>query len=110
MDSRRLQENPTNGGLIAAIYNFLARVEDQLYKQIPPPDIVLRLRVSIETVRRRNAERIKAGKGRADNIESRHSQSQLWHTSGTEYTYDIDTEQSLAETILHVKRVIWESL
>jgi thymidylate kinase len=110
MDSRRLQENPTKGGSIAAIHNFLARVEDRLYRQIPPPDIVLRLKVSLETVERRNGERIKAGNGREANMESRHRQSQLWHTSGTRYTYDIDTEQSLAETILHVKKVIWESL
>ena len=110
MDSRRLQENPTKGGPIGAIYNWLARLEEQMYKQISPPDIVLQLGVSIETIKKRNRERIKAGKGQSANIESRHRQSQDWHRSGTKYLYDIDTEQPLAETILSVKRVIWESL
>lgn len=110
MDSPRLQQNLTEGGLIAAIYNFLARLEGRLYKQIPPPDIVLRLRVSIETAKRRNRERIKPGKETDAYLESRHRQSQDWRRAGTKYIYDIDTERPLNETILSVKQVVWESL
>ncbi len=110
MDSQRLQEDLTASGLIAAIYNWLARLEARLYKQIPPPDIVLRLNVSIETAKKRNRERIKAGKGTDSDVAFRHRQSQEWHTSATKCIYDIDAEQSIAETILSVKRAIWETL
>jgi thymidylate kinase len=109
MDSPHLRKNP-KGGIIAAVYNRLVRLEHRLYKQIPPPDIVLRLKVSIETAKRRNRERIKAGKETDTYVESRHRQSGEWHRSGTKYIYDINTEQPLAETILNVKKTIWRSL
>jgi thymidylate kinase len=110
MDSPRLQENRTKGGLIATIYNWLVRVEGRLYRQIPPPDVVLRLTVSIEVAKKRNRERIKAGKETDAYVESRHRQSRDWHRAGTKYIYDIDTEQPLEETICTVKKTIWESL
>ena len=110
MDSRRLLEDPTSPGITGAIYNGLARLEEQLYKQIPPPDIALRLKVSIETAKNRNRERVKDRKGTDDLIEYRHSENEDWHMSGTKYIYDIDTERSLDETICSVKRIIWELL
>ena len=110
MDSPRLRENPSKSGVTSTIYNWLARLEIWLYKQISPPDIVLRLKVSIETAKKRNRERIKAGKETDTYVESRHRQNQEWYNSETKYIYDIDTEQPLAETILGVKKAIWESL
>lgn len=110
MDSPRLREQFTEGGTKAALYNWLARVEQRLYRQIPPPDIVLRLSVSIETAKQRNRERLKSTKEADDYLEARHRQSRVWHKSGTKYLYDIDTGRSLAETIINVKKTIWESL
>lgn len=110
MDSRRLREEPTQRGMTAAIYNWLARLEARLYQQIPPPDIVLRLKVSIEIAKKRNRERIKAGKENDAYLESRHLKSRDWHMFGTKYIYDIDTEQPLVETVLSVKKAIWRSL
>jgi len=110
MDSRRLRENPISHGIPGAVYNWLARLEEQLYKQIPPPDIVLRLNVSVETAKKRNRERIKSGKGTDLDVEFRHRQSQKWHTAATKCIYDIDAEQSIAQTILSVKQAIWEAL
>ena len=92
------------------LYNRLARHEQRLYQQIAPPDIVLRLNVTIETAQWRNRERIKAGKESDAYVASRHRQSREWHKSGTKFIYDIDTEQSLSETIRCVKKAIWESL
>ena len=109
MDSPHLRENP-RGGIISAVYNRIGRLEHRLYKQIPPPDIVLRLKVSIETAKRRNRERVKAGKETDSYLESRHRQSGDWQRSGTKYTYDIDTERPLVDTILSVKKTIWGSL
>jgi thymidylate kinase len=110
MDSRRLLENPTSPGITGAIYNWLAHLEERLYKQIPPPDVALRLKVSIETAKMRNRERVKDAKGTDDHIEYRHSENQDWYMSGTKHIYDIDTERPLNETIGSVKRIIWELL
>lgn len=110
MDSPRLQENRSTGGLLGIIFNSFAHLESQLYTEIPPPDIVLKLKVSVETAKKRNQERIKVGKETDEYLESRHRQSQEWNKSGTKYIYEIDTEQSLAETISCVKNAIWESI
>jgi thymidylate kinase len=110
MDSPRLQAGSASAGLGSVIYNWLARQEARLYKQVGPPDVVLKLRVSIETAKQRNHERIKDSKESAAYVESRHRQSRNWHRSGTKYQFDIDTEQSLPDTINNVKRAIWESI
>jgi thymidylate kinase len=108
MDSPRLQEIPLKKGLATTFYNKLARLEARLYRQIPPPDVVLKLRVSLETAKKRNRER--DGQDGDVYLEARHRQSQDWHMPGTRYVYDIDTEQTLEATIRHVKEAIWESL
>ena len=108
MDSPRLEDEPLKTGPVVTIYNRLARLEKRLYQQIPPPDIVLKLRVSLETAKKRNRDR--NGQDGEAYLEARHRQSQDWHMPGTRYVYDIDTEQTLEETIGHVKEAIWESL
>lgn len=108
MDSPRLEEELNKRGIFIGIYNRLSRLEKRLYQRIPPPDIVLRLRVSLETAKKRNRER-----GAQDNevyLEARHRQSQAWYMPGTNSIYDIDTEQTLEDTIRNVKKSIWESL
>jgi len=110
MDSPRLQESFAGRGVRSATYNWLARLERQQYRQIPPPDAVIRLKVSVETAKRRNRERIKPGKEDDAYVESRHRQSRDWHRSGTKYVYDINTEKPLEETILSAKKAIWQSL
>lgn len=110
MDSPRLQKRTSEMGVVPAIFNRLARLEHRLYQQIAPPDIVLRLNVSIETAQQRNRERIKAQKETAAYVASRHRHARKWKKVGTRVVYDIDTEQSLAETIRCVKAAIWESL
>jgi thymidylate kinase len=109
-DSPRLQPVLAQEGIRHRIYNWLAHLEHQLYQQISPPDIVLRLTVSVETAKRRNQERIKLNKETDSYVEFRHHQNKNWCRSGTKYIYDIDTEQPFAETILNVKKAIWESL
>ncbi|MGH7599237.1 MAG: hypothetical protein ACREOI_23005, partial [bacterium] len=110
MDSPRLRAQPTQGGTKTALYNWLVRIEQRLYRQIPPPDIVLRLGASLETVKQRSRERLKSTKEADGYLEDRHRQSRDWHKAGTKYLYDIDTGRSLAETILDIKKTIWEAL
>ena len=108
MDSPRLVEEPLKTGPAVTIYNRLARLEKRLYEQIPPPDLVLKLKVSLDTAKKRNRER--NGEEGETYLEARHRQSQDWYMPGTRYVHDIDTEQPLAETICRVKGTIWESL
>lgn len=108
MDSPRLQEDHNLAGLKGALYNWLARLERRFYKEIPPPDVVLKLKVSMETARQRNRDRIKVDKETDAYLEARHRQCREWCMAGTKYIYEIDTEQSLANTILAVKWKMWE--
>ena len=109
MDSPRLIARTEEQGA-GTIYNRLARLEQRLYRQIPSPDIALRLHVSLETAQQRNRDRIKDGKESADYVASRHRHAREWYKQGTRHVCDIDTDQSLAETIRQVKEAIWESL
>jgi thymidylate kinase len=108
MDSPRLQEDQTQKGLLSSIYNWLAQTEESFYRQIPPPDVVLRLKVSFETAKKRNAARDILD----DEIylQSRHQQAKAWFMPGTRAIQDIDTDLSLEETIRAVKQAIWPSL
>lgn len=108
MDSPRLKKNTSRRGFVPSIYNWLARVEQTLYRQIPPPDIVLRLSVSLETAKKRNAAREIVD----DEIylQHRHQQATEWSTTGVRSIQDIATDPPLAETIQAVRQAIWRSL
>jgi thymidylate kinase len=108
MDSPRLPEDTTQKGFMSSIYNLLARVERALYRQIPPPDIVLRLRVSLETARMRNAAREILDDELY--LQNRHQQAKEWFMPGTRCIQDIDTDLPLTETLMAVKQAIWSSL
>jgi thymidylate kinase len=108
MDSPRLLENKDLTGLKGFFYNGLARLERRFYKEIPPPDLVLKLKVSLKTAIERNHNRIKAEKETDEYLEKRHRQCLDWSLVGTKYIYEIDTEQPLENTILTVERKIWE--
>lgn len=110
MDSARLVENTDRTGLIPRIFNWLARLERRFYREIPPPNIVFRLRVSTAAAVKRNRGRIKADKESAAYVESRHRSSQDWKRTGTQCIHDIDTEQPLEKTVLTIKTKLWESL
>jgi thymidylate kinase len=108
MDSPRLLEDLTQQGFLSSIYNGLARTERSLYRQIPPPDLVLRLKVSFETAKKRNAARDILDDEMY--LQSRHQQAKEWFMPGTRAIRDIDTDLSLEETLLAVRQAIWPAL
>lgn len=110
MDSPRLQKNLAAGDPLSGIFKILVNIENRLYNEIPPPDIVLRLKVSMEIAKQRNRDRIKVGKETDEYLEFRHLQSKDWQLSKTKQIYDVDTDQSLDDTILSVKKLIWEAI
>jgi hypothetical protein len=81
-----------------------------LYQRNLPPDIALRLHVSIETAKQRNRQRTKASRHSDQNLEARHQPARAWSMTGTKVALDVDTEAGLAETALSVKKAIWEAL
>lgn len=109
MDSPRLCER-TGSGIRATVHNRLVQFERRLYKSIPAPDITIRLNVSIETAKQRNAKRQKADKHSNDYLEVRHLERHKWDVAGTSSIHDIDTDLPLPDTILNVKKVIWKAL
>jgi thymidylate kinase len=109
-DGPRLQIRDGKRGWRARLFNWLARYEQRLYARNAPPDVALRLNVSIETAKRRNRLRTKVDRHDDDNLEIRHQQCRAWQKTGTKVVHDIDTEASLEVTILSVKKNIWNSL
>ncbi|MGR8934298.1 MAG: hypothetical protein ACU837_07905 [Gammaproteobacteria bacterium] len=110
MDSPRLQENPHCTGFKAAVYNSLARFENRLYRQMPPPDVVLKLKVSLATAQQRNRNRKDVGSDAEEFIAARHRGNHEWYRHGTKYYYAIDTEMSLEDTVASVKKALWDAL
>lgn len=110
VDSPRLEEKSNEKGILYFFYNKLARLESQLYQQIPPPDIVVKLKVSVDTAKQRNRDRYKPGKESDEFLESRHQQSSHWQIFTVNSIYEVDTEQPLEETIPFVKHAIWVAL
>jgi thymidylate kinase len=110
MDSPRLVEQIGRSGWHSSIYNVAARLEQQLYAQIPPPDLVIRLHVSVDTAIKRNRLRDKQGEETDAYIEARHRYTRAWQRADTRRVFDVDTEQPLAETMLAIKDIIWRSI
>ncbi len=95
LDSARLTVNTEAKGWLISIYNRLARLEHNIYRQIPPPDVVLQLSVSFETAILRNRERIKAAKEGDEYMRNRRRDAQDWNRMGNERVFHIDTDAGL---------------
>jgi hypothetical protein len=110
IDGPRLLARADHRSRSSILYERLARVEEKLYKQIAPPDVIVKLRVSVETAVKRNRERVKAGKEDDSYVEARHRQYQDWQLSRAKSVYEINGEQPLPDTLRQVKQVIWDSI
>jgi thymidylate kinase len=89
------------------VQHFLARLEKQMYRQVSLPDLVICLSVPVEVAIQRNRTR---GKEEPEEyVRFRHSQ-----TSNPDFgdapVCRIDTDRPLDQTILEVKRAIWEGI
>jgi thymidylate kinase len=104
MDSPRLAERPGDGRL----YRCLVRLERELYAQIPPPDVVLRLQVSVETALQRN--RARAGGEPDDYIQARHQSVPAWQRPDAGQVHDVSAERPLEAVLLEIKDLVWQAL
>lgn len=85
----------------------LAHFESQMYKEIAPPDLVISLSVPLEIAILRNKSR---GKEEPEEfLRLRHAQA-----SGLDFektsVVKINTDQPIEETLLEVKKAIWNAL
>jgi thymidylate kinase len=82
----------------------LARIENQLYQEISPPDLVISLSVPLEVAIIRNKTR---GKEESEELlRLRHAQSSTLNFEKTS-VIEINTNQPLEESVLEVKKAIW---
>lgn len=85
----------------------LANIEARLYREIPPPDLIIYLGAPLEVTLARNASRGK--KEPEEYVRRRHSRSSKLEFGNTPI-YEINTDQPLGQTVLEVKNAIWNVL
>ena len=74
MDSAKLESSEDNRRQDKLV-SFLASLEHHIYRQIPPPDAVIRLSVPVDVAIRRNKTREKGKKEPDTYVLRRHSMS-----------------------------------
>jgi hypothetical protein len=106
-DSARLAAPEETGqrGLCA----WLARLENRLYRDIPAPDVLVRLSAPVAVVLDRNKERQKAGKESDDYIARRHKTFVAPQFTNVP-TIELDTNKPRTETIYRLRQLVWDSL
>ena len=85
----------------------LTHLEHKFYREIPPPDLVIYLTAPLEVTIARNANRGKYEP--EDFVRLRHAQSSNLQFSKTT-VYKINTDQPFEETLMEVKKAIWNAL
>jgi len=89
------------------IKRLLARIEQRLYREIPPPDLVIALSVPLDVAILRNRTRGKTEP--EDYVRMRHAKSSNLEFEKTS-VYKINTNQPFENTVLEVKKAIWNIL
>ena len=108
MDSARLRV-VSDKGWRGKLLSGLARLENRLYRQIPPPDVVIRLTVPVEVALERNRERQKKGKEGDAYVLRR-------HTTGAApvfpmaTTIELNSDQPQSQTTRRVREIVWSTL
>jgi thymidylate kinase len=109
-DSPRLATRCGRHGFWSGVWNLLVQLEERLYADIPEPDLVFRLRASVETVKARNRVRTKPDKESDEYVEARYAAGLQWQRRRAPQVVDIDAEQSAQSVLLRVKSAVWERL
>jgi thymidylate kinase len=92
------------------LYSWLARVEADIYRTIPPPDVVLHLDVPVDLACHRNLTRDKPGGPKPGNyIRLRHAQTTALTFPGVP-VHSVTTSSGIEETLRSVKQIVWKAL
>jgi thymidylate kinase len=106
MDSARLIV-PESGGLKNNILRYLANLEHDIYKKIPPADIIIRLSVPVDVAMERNQNRQKHED--EDYVLRRHTTSVVPSFPKAK-TLELNSNQSLPETLSTIRHLLWQIL
>ncbi|MCP4118775.1 MAG: hypothetical protein GY737_25945 [Desulfobacteraceae bacterium] len=105
MDSPRIGFNRNDNKII----RLIGKIEGEMYKRIPKPDIVFNLQVPIEIALERNRERIKSGKETDTELRCRYAENSNLTYDAHEF-YEVDTTCSLSSVIKVLLTEIWKKL
>ena len=90
-----------------SVRHRLAQIEARLYQEIPSPDLVIYLSAPLEVTVLRNASRGKVEP--EDYVRRRHARSSNLEFGNTPVC-KINTDQPFDQTVLEVKKAIWNAL
>jgi thymidylate kinase len=107
-DSARLKPPEEEAGL-PWLHAFLARLENRLYREIPLPQVVIRLNAPVSVAIDRNRERQKPCKEADDFVARRHKDFFVPSFAGTPIL-SLDTSTSKAMSVRMLRRLLWEWL
>ena len=107
-DSARIMD-PADDGCTSWLGCWLARLENRLYRQIPAPDIVVRLSAPLNVAVDRNEVREKPGKESAEWVTRRHKQFFLPEFPQAR-VLELDTNRPRGETVQALRRLVWAAL
>jgi len=89
------------------VRRWLADREARLYRDIPPPDLVIRLTAPLEVTLARNRVRTKSEP--EDYVLLRHARSSNLQFDRVRVE-DVDTNRPLSESTFAIRRLIWDTL
>jgi thymidylate kinase len=107
MDSARLKILSDSRDTRNKLLNRLARLENRIYRQVPPPDVVIRLTVPVEVAMARNQERQK--REEVDYVLRRHMASTVPEFPLAR-TIQLDSNQLESQTVHSARQIVWDAL
>ena len=108
MDSARLRAPARTRGW-GKLLGYFAKLENRIYRQMPPPDVVIRLTVPVEVAIERNREREKEGKEAEAYVRRRHNTDTAPEFPAARIM-ELDTNQSKLQTIRAARLAVWDAL
>ena len=101
------QLRPGDPAALGSVRRRLAGIEDRLYTDIPPPDLVIQLTAPLEVTLERNRSRAKSEPD--EYVLSRHARSSAAVFTRARLA-TVDTDRPLEAVQREVRRLIWEAL
>jgi len=89
---------------------YLARLEGRLYRQIPPPDIVIRVIAPTAVAVERNRERYEPGKDKSDSYLLFNHENVTLPSFPNAPVVEFSTDRSKEETVRALRRLLWRLL
>ena len=97
-------------GAAGGLKGNLARLENRLYRQIASPDIVIRVVAPAEVAVERNRQRREPGKEKSDSYVAYNHRNVNLPAFLSAHTVELDTNRSRADTVQHLRGILWQLL